>query len=277
MRESDSMEIGRLASRFSVVLLLIGIGIAPGQKNPRPKGKRTPEYTFLVVRQYPHDSSAFTQGLACRKGYFYEGPGLTGQSSLRQVRISTGEVVRQFNLPLDIFGEGITLLNNQVVQLTWLSKTGFVYDLKDFHLLRNFSYSGEGWGLATDGHDLFMSDGSSEIRVLDSKTFTEKRRIKVRDNAHPVEQLNELEFVEGEIFANVWHTDRIARLSPQTGQVLGWIDLTTLLSPVYHVGPEAVLNGIAYDSRSKRLFVTGKLWPQIFEIKLLPKRQVPSS
>jgi glutamine cyclotransferase len=277
MRQSDSMEIGRLASRFSVVLLLIGIGIASGQTNPRPKGKRTPEYTFLVVRQYPHDSSAFTQGLACRNGYFYEGTGLTGQSSLRQVRISTGEVVRKLNLPPAIFGEGITLLNNQVVQLTWLSKTGFVYDLKDFHLLRNFSYSGEGWGLATDGHDLFMSDGSSEIRVLDSKTFTEKRRIKVRDNAHPVEQLNELEFVEGEIFANVWHTDRIARLSPRTGQVLGWIDLTTLLSPVYQVSPEAVLNGIAYDSRNKRLFVTGKLWPQIFEIKLLPKRQVPSS
>ena len=275
MRQSSSMKIGWLAWKFSVVFLLIGNGIASGQEKPTPKGKHTPVYTFLVVRQYPHDSSAFTQGLACRNGYFYEGTGLTGKSSLRQVRISTGEVVRKLNLPPDIFGEGITLLNNQVFQLTWLSKLGFVYDLKDFHLLRNFSYSGEGWGLATDGCDLFMSDGSSEIRVLDSKTFIAKRRIRVRDDTHPVEQLNELEFVEGEIFANVWHTDRIARISPRTGQVLGWIDLTALFSPVYHLGPEAVLNGIAYDRRTKRLFVTGKLWPQIYEIKLLPKRQIP--
>jgi glutamine cyclotransferase len=256
----------------AIVFLCIALAPAYAQSLREPEAKHARGYTFKVVRQYPHDSSAFTQGLACRDGFFYEGTGLTGQSSLRQVRIATGEVVRRVNLPPDIFGEGITLLNNQVVQLTWLSKTGFVYDLKDFHLLRKFSYSGEGWGLATDGHDLFMSDGSSEIRVLDSKTFIDKRRIKVRDNAHPIEQLNELEFVAGEIFANVWHTERIARISPRTGQVLGWIDLTGLLSPIYHVGPEAVLNGIAYDSRSKRLFVTGKLWPQIFEIKILPKK-----
>jgi len=262
-----------------LTIIFLGIALAPvyARNIGQPEAKRTREYSFQVVRQYPHDSSAFTQGLACRNGYFYEGTGLTGQSSLRQVRISTGEVVRKINLAPDIFGEGITLLNHQVIQLTWISKTGFVYDVKDFHLLRNFTYSGEGWGLATDGHDLFMSDGSSEIRVLDSKTFTEKRRIKVRDNTHPVEQLNELEFVEGEIFANVWHTDRIARISPKTGQVVGWIDLAGLLSPVYHVGPEAVLNGIAYDRRSKQLFVTGKLWPQIFEIKLVSKRPVPQS
>ena len=175
----------------AIVLLCFVLAPAYAQNVRHPEAKPTREYTFEVVRQYPHDSSAFTQGLACRDGYFYEGTGLTGQSLLRQVRISTGEVVRKINLEPDIFGEGITLLHNQVIQLTWLSKTGFVYDLKDFHLLRNFSYSGEGWGLATDGHDLFMSDGSSEIRVLDSRTFTEKRRIKVRDNTHPIEQLNE--------------------------------------------------------------------------------------
>ena len=261
----------------AIVLLWIALAPAYAQSTRRPEAKHAREYTFKIVRQYPHDSSAFTQGLACRDGYFYEGTGLTGQSSLRQVRISTSEMVRKVNLPPDIFGEGITLLNHQVIQLTWVSQTGFVYDIKDFHLLRKFSYSGEGWGLATDGRDLFMSDGSSEIRILDSTTFTEKRRIRVRENGQAVEQLNELEFVEGEIFANVWHTDRIARISPRTGQVLGWIDLSGLLSPIYHVGPEAVLNGIAYDSRNKRLFVTGKLWPQIFEIKLLPKRRVPQS
>ena len=267
----DMNKIGRFFSSFSIVILLPGLGIAAGQKAPRFRRKHTPECSFQIVRQFPHDSSAFTQGLAYRDGYIYEGTGLTGHSSLRQIRIGSGEVVRKVDLPPDTFGEGITLSKNQVVQLTWLSRTGFVYDLKDFHLLRKFSYSGEGWGLATDDHNLFMSDGTSEIRVLDSKTFREKSRLKVRDRTQPIEKLNELEFVEGEILANVWHTDRIARISPQTGQVLGWIDLKGLLSPVYHVGPEAVLNGIAYDRGGKRLFVTGKLWPKIFEIRLLPK------
>jgi glutamine cyclotransferase len=158
-----------------------------------------------------------------------------------------------------------------VVQLTWRSEVGFVYDLKDFHLLRRFSYSGEGWGLATNGREIFMSDGTSEIRVLDGQTLQEKRRIKVRDGLSPVDQLNELEFVEGQIFANVWHSDRVARISPQTGQIVGWIDLSGLLSPIYRLEPDAVLNGIAYDPRGKRLFVTGKLWPRIFEIRISPK------
>jgi glutamine cyclotransferase len=144
--------------------------------------------------------------------------------------------------------------------------------LSDFHLLRSFTYSGEGWGLTTDGRDLFMSDGSAEIRVLDARTFAEKRRIKVRDGGKPVEKLNELEFVEGEIYANIWHSDRIARISPQTGRVVGWIDLTGILGPFYQREAEAVLNGIAYDSQEKRLFVTGKLWPKIFEIRVVPKQ-----
>jgi glutamine cyclotransferase len=172
----------------------------------------------------------------------------------------------------DFFGEGITLLKNEVVQLTWLSHRGFVYNVSDFRLLRRFSYSGEGWGLATNGREIFMSDGTPAIRVLDADTLEQKRRFTVQDGDTPIDQLNELEFVDGEIFANVWKTDRIARISPQSGRVVGWIDLKGLLSPIYDLESGAVLNGIAYDSSRKRLFVTGKLWPSIFEIRLVPKR-----
>jgi glutaminyl-peptide cyclotransferase len=163
-------------------------------------------------------------------------------------------------------------VKNEVVQLTWESQVGFVYNLSDFRLLRRFSYLGEGWGLATNGksNELFLSDGTAEIRVLDGDTLAEKRRIAVHDGDTPVTQLNELEFVEGEVFANVWQTDRIARISPQSGEVVGWIDLTGLLSPIYRLESGAVLNGIAYDSDRKRLFVTGKLWPTLFQIRLVP-------
>ena len=257
------------ASRLAIAILWLASATAFGQSSHRP-----PEYTFQVVRQFPHDPTAFTQGLAFLDSYFYEGTGLTGRSSLRQVQIETGGVVKKVDLGPEFFGEGITILKNEVFQVTWLSHTGFVYSLKDFRLLRRFSYPGEGWGLATDGSELFLSDGTSEIRVLDPITFVEKRRLKVRDGATPVTQLNELEFVEGELFANIWQTDRIARISPRTGEVVGWIDLKGLLSPVYRIGPGAVLNGIAYDSRRKRLFVTGKLWPAIFEIRVVPKMVV---
>lgn len=243
----------------------------PGQSAHRVRVKRPPEYTFKIVRVFPHDPAAFTQGLAYRDGFLYEGTGLNGRSSLRKVRLETGEVVQRIELANEFFGEGITLLQDKIVQLTWQSQTGFVYNLSDFRFLRQFSYRGEGWGLTTNGHEIFMSDGTAEIRVLDPVTFAEKRHFKVLDGTSPIDQLNELEFVEGEIFANVWQTERIARISPQSGKVLGWIDLTGLLSPVYRREPGAVLNGIAYDSRGKRLFVTGKLWPSIFEIRLIPK------
>jgi len=163
-----------------------------------------------------------------------------------------------------------------VVQLTWKSEVGFVYNLSDFRLLRQFSYTGEGWGLATNGREVFMSDGTAEIRVLDIDTLKEKRRFTVRDDGISVRELNELEFVDGELFANVWQTDRIARISPQTGQVVGWIDLSGILSPIYRRERDAVLNGIAYDAKQKRLFVTGKLWPNIFEIKVVPKATKPA-
>jgi glutamine cyclotransferase len=233
------------------------------------------EYTFKVVNAFPHDPAAFTQGLVYRDGFLYEGTGLNGRSQLRKVRLETGEVVQHADLGREFFGEGIAIVKNKIFQLTWRSHIGFVYNLSDFKLLRQFSYPGEGWGLTSNGNEIFMSDGTAEIRVLDAATIKEKRRFTVRDGGAPIDQLNELEYVQGEIFANVWQTDRIARISPQTGKVVGWIDLTGLLSPVFRRREDAVLNGIAYDAAHKRLFVTGKLWPNIFEIQLAPKNPAP--
>jgi glutaminyl-peptide cyclotransferase len=230
------------------------------------------EYSFQVVHAYPHDAQAFTQGLEYKDGFLYEGTGLNGRSSLRKTRLETGEVLRRVDLSPEYFGEGITLTGDEVLQITWQSRVGFVYGASDFQLRRRFSYEGEGWGLATNGREVFLSDGTSEIRVLDAKSLTEKRRIAVRDGSMPIDQLNELEFVDGEIFANVWQTDRIVRISPETGKVTGWIDLHGILgaeAPALETG--AVLNGIAYDAAGKRLFVTGKLWPRVFEIRLIPK------
>ena len=258
--------------RFAVVYLLATLAQSLLAQSDQSQAARPPEYTFKVVRAFPHDPTAFTQGFSYGDGFLYEGTGLKGQSSLRKVRLETGEIVRQVDLAPEFFGEGITLFRNEVIQLTWQSQTGFVYNVKDFQLLRRFSYSGEGWGLTTDGHQIFMSDGTSAIRVLDAVTFAEKRRFTIHDGHTPIDQLNELEFVNGEIFANVWQTNRIARISPQTGKVVGWIDLTGLLSPIYRLESGAVLNGIAYDSGRKRLFVTGKLWPSVFEIRLVPKQ-----
>jgi len=260
-----------IRSRLVVLFLLtICSPFLLGQANA--SAGSTPKYIFAIVRVFPHDSSAYTQGLAYRDGFLYEGTGRNGQSSLRKVRLETGEVIQRFDLASEYFGEGITLVKDKIVQITWKSGVGFVYDLNNFRLLRKFSYSGEGWGLAANGHQLFMSDGTSEIRVLDAETFQESRRLRVHEGSTPVDQLNELEFVEGQIFANIWHSNRIARISPLTGEVVGWIDLNGLLSPVYRLEPEAVLNGIAYDPLHKRLFVTGKLWPSIFEIRLAPER-----
>ena len=233
---------------------------------------RPAEYTFEVVHVFPHDPTAFTQGLEFHAGFLYESTGLNGRSSLRKVRLETGEVDQRVDLSPEFFGEGITLLHDEIYQLTWRSEVGFVYSARDFRLLRRFSYTGEGWGLTNNGHEIFMSDGTAELRVIEAGTFKEKRRFKVHDGTRAIDQLNELEWVEGEIFANVWQTDRIARISPTTGDVLGWIDLAGLLSPVYKVEPGAVLNGIAYDPAQKRLFITGKLWPNLFEIRLVRKR-----
>jgi len=258
--------------RPAVALLLAALGpLLLGHCSAQTRTRKTPEFTFKVVHTFPHDPDAFTQGLAYRDGFLYESTGLKGRSSLRKVRLETGEVVQRIDLAAELFGEGITLFKNEIVQLTWQAQTGFVYKLADFRLQRQFSYRGEGWGLASDGHEIFMSDGTAEIRVLDLVTLAEKRHFTVHDGPVRINQLNELGFVEGEIFANVWQTDRVARISPQNGEVLGWIDLKGLLSPVYRLEAGAVLNGIAYDGNRKRLFVTGKLWPSVFEIQVVPK------
>lgn len=266
------MAAKKRAAWLVVAFVLSGLGTSVlGQSAHRKLDKKPLEYTFEIVRAFPHDRTAFTQGLEYRDGFLYEGTGLNGKSSIRKIRIETGEVVQRVDLSPEFFGEGITILDTRIVQLTWRSQTGFVYNLSDFRLLRRFSYSGEGWGLSSNGREVFMSDGTAEIRVLDPGTLVEKRRFKVRDGSMPIALLNELEFVNGEIFANVWQTDRIARISPRTGDVVGWVDLKGLLSPIYRIESGAVLNGIAYDAARKRLFVTGKLWPSIFQIRIVPK------
>jgi glutamine cyclotransferase len=266
------MELRVTFRRFAVAVLLTAtVPSLVGQSPHQTHKTRTPQYAFKIIRMYPHDSAAFTQGLTYRDGFLYVGTGLKGRSSLRKVRLETGEVVQRIDLPPEFFGEGITLLKDEIIQLTWQSQVGFVYDATNFRLLRRFSYPGEGWGLTTNGREIFMSDGTREIRVLDSSTLAEKRRFTVHDGDSSVDQLNELEFVDGEIYANIWQSNRIARISPQDGKVLGWIDLTGLLSPMYRLESGAVLNGIAYDPTRKRLFVTGKLWPSIFEIRVVPK------
>ena len=263
-----------MTRRIAIWLLFAAFAEVVLSQSTRPTGSSAPpEYTFRIIRSFPHDPTAFTQGFAYRDGFLYEGTGLKGRSSLRKVSLETGEIMQQVGLAPEFFGEGIALLKNEVVQLTWQSQTGFIYRLSDFRLLRRFTYSGEGWGLATDSREIFMSDGTSEIRVLDPDTLAEKRRFTVHDGDTRIKELNELEFVEGELFANVWQTDRIARISPQSGKVVGWVNLKGLLSPIYRLEPGAVLNGIAYDSKRKRLFVTGKLWPKVFEIELVPKHQ----
>jgi glutaminyl-peptide cyclotransferase len=267
------MEVRVSCRRLGVAFLLAALGQSLlGQNSHHLHQRRPPEYTFKIVRTFPHDPTAFTQGLAYDDEFLYKGTGLKGRSSLRKVHLETGEVVQRVDLAPEFFGEGITVFKNKVIQLTWQSQIGFVYNLSNLHLLRRFSYSGEGWGLTTNGREIFMSDGTSEIRVLDTGALAERRRFTVRDGDTPVDQLNELEFVDGEIFANVWQTNRIARISPQSGMVVGWIDLKGLLNPVYRLESDAVLNGIAYDSNRKRLFVTGKLWPSIFEIRVVPKQ-----
>jgi len=230
-----------------------------------------PVYTYRVVNSYPHDRYAFTQGLVFEDGFLYEGTGRYGNSSLRKVDLETGQVLALRELGADYFGEGITVFGDVIDQLTWKSNTGFVYDRDSFDLLRTFAYPGRGWGLTHDGECLIMSDGTSTVRFLDPDTYEETGRIEVTDEDVPVTNLNELEYVNGEIFANVWFTDFIARIDPDTGRVVGWIDLTGLLGDEYRTPGADVLNGIAYDAGGDRLFVTGKLWPRLFEIELVPE------
>jgi glutamine cyclotransferase len=225
-------------------------------------------FGYTVVRSYPHDPQAFTQGLIYRDGVLYEGTGLNGRSGIRKVKLETGEVLQFSALDSRYFGEGITDWNGSLIQLTWRSEIGFVYDKASFQQTKTFSYHGEGWGLTHDGTHLIMSDGTSELRLLDPGTFKETGRITVRDAGARVERLNELEYVKGEILANIWETDRIVIISPKNGRVTGWVDMSGLLTPTERAATD-VFNGIAYDIGHDRLFVTGKLWPKLFEIKLV--------
>ena len=226
--------------------------------------------SFEIVNTYPHNPGNFTEGLVYENGLLYESTGLKGRSSLQKVNLETGKALKTLSLPEQYFGEGIAICGDRIVQLTYDTNLGFVYDKENFTLIRDFKYSTEGWGLTFDGKHLIMSNGTSTLRLLDPVTLTETGTIQVTDDNRLIENLNELEFIRGEIFANVWLTEKIVRINPQTGKVTGWIDLGGILSPESATRPVDVLNGIAYDSEKDRLFVTGKYWPSLFEIKLVP-------
>jgi glutamine cyclotransferase len=228
----------------------------------------TPLYGAVVVERLPHDVQAFTQGLFFVNSQLYETTGMEGQSELRKVDLRTGAVQLRRGVPAPYFGEGSVALDGRLYQLTWKHQRAFVYDLATFAPRDTLSYTGEGWGLTTDGTALYMSDGTARLRVLDPKTFAVRRTIDVTDAGAPVSQLNELEWVDGEILANVWQKDQVARIDPATGKVTGWIDLTGILPASQRTGKEDVLNGIAYDAAAKKLYVTGKWWPAMFEIRL---------
>lgn len=233
-------------------------------------GAETPRYTARIVKTFPHDTNAFTQGLEFHGGSLYESTGMVGQSGIRKVTLETGKVLQQLRVGAPFFGEGITIINGQLIQLTWQHQTGFVYKFPELQFVKQFSYPGEGWGLTNDGKQIYMSDGTAQIRVWDPATLKEVRRITVLDGARPVAALNELEWVRGEIWANVWMTDDIVRISPATGKVLGWIDLSELPR---ERGTADVLNGIAYDATGRRLIVTGKLWSKLYQIELVPQKR----
>ncbi|MBB6147285.1 glutamine cyclotransferase [Silvibacterium bohemicum] len=224
---------------------------------------------YRIVHTYPHDPEAFTQGLIFINGQLYESTGLNGRSSLRMDDLETGKVLQRQDVPSQFFAEGLTNWGSTLVQLTWKAHIAFVYDRFSFRQLRTFPYEGEGWGLTQDGKNLILSDGSAELRFLNPETFAVVRRITVTDHGAPVKEINELEYIHGQIYANIWYSNKIARISPQTGKVLGWIDLSGLVASVVPQDQNAVLNGIAYDVQHDRLFVTGKLWPKLFEIKVV--------
>ena len=228
-----------------------------------------PVYTYQVLNTYPHDQSAFTEGLVFEDGVLYEGTGLYKYSNLRRVKLETGKILQIRELSNQYFGEGITIYGNKIIQLTWKSHLGFVYDKYNFELIQEFNYPTEGWGITYDGDFLIMSDGTSTLHFLDPETFEEMSQIEVYENDIPVTKINELEYVQGEIFANIWLTERIARINPLTGQVIGWIDLKGILSPEDYSEKVDVLNGIAYDAKNNRFWVTGKFWPKLFEIELI--------
>jgi glutamine cyclotransferase len=256
------------AASLCVVSCLNGCSaVEPAPVMPQP----VPVYTFKVVNTFPHDRQAYTQGLDTDNGTLYEGTGGYGSSTLRKVDLESGRVLKEYKLPAAYFGEGITVCRDALVQLTWRANTGFVYDKNSFNLLRTFSYPTEGWGITYDGKRLIMSDGTSRLYFLDPDNFNATGYIEVHDKSGPVVMLNELEFIKGKIFANVWTTDNVAIIDPVDGSVTGWLDLSGLLDARYYNNSTDVLNGITYDAESDRMFVTGKRWPLLFEIVMAVK------
>jgi glutamine cyclotransferase len=266
---------------LSVTATIVLIACSAGQVTSRQEASQAdgtkspagvPTFTYEVIKTYPHDPEAYTQGLVFHQDVLFESTGLNGRSSIRRVDLSTGKVLKKVELAPQFFGEGLALLNGRAYQLTWQSQRGFIYDLTEFGLINTFSYTGEGWGLTHDGRSLIMSDGTPRIRFLKPDNFAVERVINVSDGAAPISQINELEYIKGEIYANIYMTERIARIDPQSGKVTAWINLSGLLSPEDRTRPVDVLNGIAYDEARDRLFVTGKYWPKLFEIKLKPQK-----
>jgi glutaminyl-peptide cyclotransferase len=253
--------IARAGLALAVLALQLALAISPARA-------AAPIYGFQVVHAYPHDPRAFTEGLFYKDGFLYESTGLEGHSTIRKEALQTGKVLLERAIAPEYFGEGIVAWKGRLIELTWRSQTGFIYDLATFKPLGKFSYSGEGWALTKDASRLIMSDGTPQIRFLDPATLRETGRLTVTADGVPLRNINELEWVKGEIFANVWQTSVIARIDPKTGNVVGWIDLRRLAAMAGVQDPDAVLNGVAYDAGHDRLFVTGKLWPKLYEIKL---------
>jgi len=229
-----------------------------------------PIYTYKVIAKYPHSTTSYTEGFFYLNGLFYESTGLNGHSVIMAVQPETGKPLQQFSLPQKYFGEGIVDWGPNIIGWTWQTHTGFVYDRFSFAIVKQFHYDGEGWGMTHTATELITSDGTAVLRFRNPDTFDETRHIIVKDGSKTIDQLNELEYIKGEIYANVWHSDRIARISPKDGHLIAWIDLTGLLPDNQRVNAESVLNGIAYDTKRDRLFVTGKQWPAVFEIKAIP-------
>jgi glutaminyl-peptide cyclotransferase len=271
------MDFRKLLKLTTICSLLVALHA--GCDARRAEGSRQGQaprnnYSYEIINTYPHDPAAYTQGLVYHEGFLYESTGLHGQSSLRQVDLQTGKILKKVELEPQYFGEGLTLFDGRAYQLTWQTQYGFIYQIETFQKLKTFSYQGEGWGLTHDGTSLIMSNGSNQIRYFNPGNFETQRFINVTDGGRPIVNLNELEYINGEIWANVWMTDRIARIDPGSGRVIAWIDLTGLLPPEARPADTgAVLNGIAYDRDKQRVFVTGKLWPKLFEIRIKEKQE----
>jgi len=258
-----NVRLVHIVRTFGFLTLLLGL---------RPMNcAGAPVFGYRVVATYPHSVDSYTEGFFYLAGLFYEGTGLQGHSSLMAIQPQTGKPVQQIDLPSQYFGEGIADWGRNIYEWTWQSHICFVYDRFSFRLVKQFGYTGEGWGMTHIEKEIVTSDGTSTLRFRDPNTFKETHHIVVKDGTTAVDQLNELEYIKGKIFANVWHEDRIAEISPKDGQVIAWIDLAGLLPESQKVNQESVLNGIAYDALHDRLFVTGKQWPTVFEIRVVPR------